>query len=594
MKRKKLIPLLSLTVVNILHLGSLGLVKEAYAATNDYVDNVYQMCNYQKNTHNLFLGNSIFNLDRNTIGLYNSICLNKPTSKYLSIAFKLNHNLFDLDIRNITLNLCLTNKNNPNQKYVFNESFRDLQEFDFIQDESLDVCISNNLIVLSLYIEDQLGDHFILQGVDKDNYLYLNIQAQEEIHVEEFLLIDYEGADSLVQNYQNLYSKPERGDYQNTSIKYNNQSLLLTCDVNNPLSIETILSSVKAYDYQDNSEVEVTYSDISYQQGIDQKKLGTYYLDLIAKDSKNNISTLKVEISLKDLYAPTINLINEGNLLRIPLSTCNEVGTQIDLNNYVIIADDYESNIHLTSDSTYFIYQDLNQKDVTLRAKDSSGNIGSKHIKVQIYDDIYPTITCQEEVISLRPYQYTSAEEIIKDYLTIEDNIKVKSTTISNDTFTSNYKKVGNYSFDVNVSDEEGNITSKTINVVVEDHQGPVFFIYDANLSLYTSDSYISAGEMYNLLIRNNQVQYKKYRVIEYANEVYNENYQKVGTYEVVLSCYDEKYQKEYIKVNLNISKDPSKVSFLTKVGKFFNDIFSWLRDFFNSAFKNISKWFTK
>ena len=183
-------------------------------------------------------------------------------------------------------------------------------------------------------------------------------------------------------------------------------------------------------------EVEVTYSDISYQQGIDQKKLGTYYLDLIAKDSKNNISTLKVEISLKDLYAPTINLINEGNLLRIPLSTCNEVGTQIDLNNYVIIADDYESNINLTSDSTYFIYQDLNQKDVTLRAKDSSGNIGSKHIKVQIYDDIYPTITCQEEVISLRPYQYASAEEIIKDYLTIEDNIKVKSTTISNDTFT--------------------------------------------------------------------------------------------------------------------------------------------------------------
>ena len=137
-------------------------------------------------------------------------------------------------------------------------------------------------------------------------------------------------------------------------------------------------------------------------------------------------------------------------------------------------------------------------------------------------------------------------------------------------------------------------ITSKTINIVVEDHQGPVFFIYDANLSLYTSDSYISAGEMYNLLVRNNQVQYKKYRVIEYANEVYNENYQKVGTYEVVLSCYDEKYQKEYIKVNLNISKDPAKVSFLTKVGKFFNDILSWLRDFFSSVFKNISKWFTK
>ena len=99
---------------------------------------------------------------------------------------------------------------------------------------------------------------------------------------------------------------------------------------------------------------------------------------------------------------------------------------------------------------------------------------------------------------------------------------------------------------------------------------------------------------MYNLLVRNNQVQYKKYRVIEYANEVYNENYQKAGTYEVVLSCYDEKYQKEYIKVNLNISKYPSKVSFLTKVGKFFNDIFSWLRDFFSSLFKNTTKWFTK
>ena len=593
MKTKTKLTLLTLSLVNILHFSMFAKTNYAFADSSNYENNVFQMCEYQDQTNNLFLGDSIFNLDDKTIGLHNSICLNQPSTNHLSIALKYNVNIFNLNINKFTINLAFTNKDDPSNTLKLNEVFSDWRDFDYYSNSTLDILIQGKYLILTIDTSS-LGDHFIFHGVDKDDYFFINIDSPTDLYVEEFLLIDYKNSNSLMTNYQNLYTKPERGNYQNTSIKHHNQTLSLVCDVNNPISIDELLNSVKAYDYSDNSEVEVTYNDISYLDAIDRKELGKYYLNLLATDSKNNTSVLKVEISLEDLYAPMINLLQEGDRIEIPISSCLTLGEKIDLNNYVIITDNYEQNLKLTNETQYFIYEDLQYKNVILSVVDSSGNRIDKAVNVRVYDDIYPTITSKEENIIVRPYQYKSADEIIDEYLTIQDNINVESINITNDTFSNNYKYVGSYSFEVSASDEEGNITTKTINVKVEDYQGPVFFIYEANLTLTSTNEYISATQMYNMLVKENKIKNKQYKVVEYANDVYNKNYKKEGTYQVYLACYDEDYQKEYIKVNLNITKGISKTNFFTKIGKFFENLFKTIEKFFSNIINKVVNWFKK
>ena len=99
---------------------------------------------------------------------------------------------------------------------------------------------------------------------------------------------------------------------------------------------------------------------------------------------------------------------------------------------------------------------------------------------------------------------------------------------------------------------------------------------------------------MLNLLIDRNQMAYKKYKIVEYANEVYNENFQKAGEYDVLIACYDEDYNKELILVKLTITDAKTNINFFTQVKNFFTDIFENIKEFFEKAYNTVVSWFKR
>ena len=117
------ITLLILILINILHLSRFEKEHYVQANTEDYINNVFQMCKYQDQTNNLFLGDSIFNLDSKSIGLYNSLCLKKTSTNHLSIALKYNIDIFNLDFEKFVLNVSFSNKDNPDNKLKIFETF---------------------------------------------------------------------------------------------------------------------------------------------------------------------------------------------------------------------------------------------------------------------------------------------------------------------------------------------------------------------------------------------------------------------------------------------------------------------------------------
>ena len=213
---------------------------------------------------------------------------------------------------------------------------------------------------------------------------------------------------------------------------------------------------------------------------------------------------------------------------------------------------------------------------------------------MEFYDDIKPTIEMENTNLTIYPFEYKSAQDIVNKLVTFSDNIKVTQTGIKDDNYTANYKKEGKYSFIVYACDEEGNYTEQKVNVSVEDNQGPVFIINEYFLSSYTTDEYLSAQNMLNLLINSNQMTYKKYKVVEYANEVYNENFQKAGEYDVLIACYDEDYNKELILVKLTITEAKNNTNFFTQVKNFFTDIFENIKEFFEKAYNTVVSWFKR
>ena len=87
-----------LTLSTILTIGSK--TTQTYASSTDvpYTNNAYQICEIQSSLTNLFLGDSIYNSSTGSIRLKNSIQINNPNSKLLTIYFQFKENISTLDL----------------------------------------------------------------------------------------------------------------------------------------------------------------------------------------------------------------------------------------------------------------------------------------------------------------------------------------------------------------------------------------------------------------------------------------------------------------------------------------------------------------
>ncbi len=543
----------------------------------------FRMCDYQNNIENYFLGNSIYELNTNCFALNQSLILNKPESNHLTITLEFEQDLNQINIDEIEISCVLSDINQNDNIFNKNSKYHSIDEL--IKDKSLyyDYSIYHNQIYIQYNITTLPRNIFILNGSDFENYFYIKVNSKTHLKLLRFMMNDYySSCDEYYKYYQ--FKNHSVGDYINSSkIYYHDDYFKLESDIEKPLSLQEITSQIKSYDYTDQKQIDFKIIDSGYQDAINNHQIGTYYVDLFAENSINEKSILHLILTLKDLTPPIISG-KTSNIIRIPLSECSEINNIIYLDNYVQIKDNIDQNLHLDSPYNYFIFHSLGKQKTILSATDLSGNTSKQDIIIEVYDDIPPIIEGKSKLI-VYPYQYQNSQDIVDKYFKISDNVELIKTEIIEDTYSNNISKTGNYQFTIKATDSNNNVSNQIVEVVVDPLSNPVFFINEVNLNLKSTNKYLSAEEMINILVSENKIKQKKYQIVEYCENTYILNYQNPGEYQITIACYNQDYNKEYIKVFLTIEKDNKKddSSFIGKVTTFFKRLVSIINHFFST-----------
>jgi hypothetical protein len=572
-------------------------------STNDEQDGLIIMCNHQKSGVNLLLEDSIYNVNKNKISLKDSYLLNNWENEYhtLTIVLYFNHNFAESNLKRIRLRLLLVDYLDSSKTFSlnFDEDLSGDNEFLREQHEDYSILLSGDHIAISVATY-MLGEKFILQGGLESGFLFeLGSDDIPDFKIDKsMLLVDNDHAWDVVYKYP--YLAPEYTRYGSSEVYLDGDVYDLTSDIDNPLTLDEIISKVTAYDYGDRSQISTTYVDNGYQNALVNKAIGTYPIIFSATDSSNHTTTLTINIHLSDIKAPTLKIKDEfkdeNGYLALGVSKCGPKGSVIDLSSYFELSDNYDSN-PLFIETPKITYSSLGQQVLTVKFVDSSNNSNSEDITVRIFDDICPTIK-GKDIWDLSLGEYASSNELLKFY-SLSDNVEVTSSSITDDTFTGHATELGTYYFTINAKDAEGNLTTKVVTVNVSDEEGPVFFINEISLTLQDDEGYKNASTMLQYLIDNKYLS-PTYQNAEYVTFEYDENYYKPGKYKVIIKCLNQYGNKEYISLNLTINesiksntetviKEPN---FFVKIGTWSVSFFVAIGNIFISIWNHIISWF--
>lgn len=134
-------------------------------------------------------------------------------------------------------------------------------------------------------------------------------------------------------------------------------------------------------------------------------------------------------------------------------------------------------------------FSEVGTYDVTLTVTDTAGNSDSDTIKITVEDDVHPTV-------SVDIYgNLVAGEEITLDASESSDNVGISSiewefgdgSTATGANVTHTYDNAGDYTINVTVTDEAGNIDTDTVTIKVEKKNGykiPAFTIFTVILGI--------------------------------------------------------------------------------------------------------------
>lgn len=568
---------------------------------SDEQDGLILMNKHQKPNANLFLEDSIYNVNNNKVALKDSYLLNNWTTKNktLGIVLYFNHSFSIDDIDRFRFNFLLQDYSDPSK--VHHVSVDEVKGSEYFIEQFYDyaVLFQGDHVAISINT-DMLGDQFILKGGLESGFFF-EIQSNTipDFKIDKSMLL-VETSYVQLNNGDYNYLKPEYTRYGSSEVYLDGDVYDLTSNIDNPLSVEEIVSRVKAYDYGDKALVSTTYVDNGYQEALNSRTLGVYPIVFTATDSTSHTTFLTIKVHLSDIVKPTLKIKNEykdsKGYLSIGVSKCGQVGSTIDLSSYFEIEDNFDTSPTFV-EVPKITYSSIGTQVINVKTKDSSNNVYEEDVTVRIYDDIAPTINGKDSW-DLSLSEYASSNELLSFY-TINDNVNVASISITDDTFTGSSSKLGTYHFTINVKDDEGNLTTKVVTINVIDEAGPVFFINEIDLILEDDDGYKDASTMLQYLIDNKYIS-SSYTNAEYVTEEYDKNYYNPGSYKVIIKCRNAYGNKEYISINLTIKEsiktntDTAIVqpNFFVRVGTWTVQAFVAIGNFFVTIINYIFSWF--
>ena len=356
-------------------------------------------------------------------------------------------------------------------------------------------------------------------------------------------------------------------------------------------SKEALCSYFLAYDDSTGEwthPTEVVDNDNYFTTG-NKAAIGTEYVVYInAYDDKYNLSYVTLNITVGDLIGPTIYMYED----ELVTSYDQDFNSVEFIDEHFFVLDNYDDDpyIKLTMDDGSDISENkVGVYDCVLYAEDSFGNKTTYPFEMTLVDDVAPVIYAENNELVLSTSDSMTEESILKMFTATDAIDGSVSCSVYENTYNGNENEIGTYSFTVEASDKSGNTAYKTINIYVQDNDGPVFFAKESFITFVEGNA-PSLAEVTESLIRQGLLEEKAYPVQEIIEGYGLDDSLSVGTYSMTLYVEDENGEGETVVLTVKVISEEdanitsSSLSFWDKIVLWFKNLWANIVSFFTGG----------
>lgn len=379
----------------------------------------------------------------------------------------------------------------------------------------------------------------------------------------------------------------------------------MNVQVGKKLSKSYLCSKFLAKDIFDGTNQHIdTIEDIDgyFTTGEDAVLGAIYHVNLIAKDTTGNKTTLQLELHVVDTEGPLI-LAKESDVIKVSYET--DFNSQDFVSQYFDVTDnamgvlDYQIKLADNTDLPLNSIGDFKAKFIAL---DTSNNQSEYLFDLSLFDDVPPVIETQADEINLSPTKIVSSDylkSLFKAYDAIDGEVDLQ---VTENTYSSNARKIGTYKYSVYCKDNSGNSTGKTLTINVADTEGPVFYAKE-NFMTVLEGEIPSLEEIVTSLVRRQVIEDKNYVSIkvEEGEEITNELTLGEHHFSLLLTADDQSEQR--VDLTLNVVKKETiqtnteealqeeeievngKMTWWQRIVAWFKMIFAKIKAFFHKLF---------
>ena len=236
----------------------------------------------------------------------------------------------------------------------------------------------------------------------------------------------------------------------------------------------------------DNCSVSLAVSPSSFTCA----NLGANTVTLTVTDPSGNSSTCTATVTVVDNIAPTALCQNVTVQLNA-LGNASVTATQV--NNG---SSDNCAIASLSVSPSTFTCANVGANTVTLTVTDVNGNVSTCSATVTVQDNIAPTVLCQNVTVQLNSGGIASVTAAQVNNGSF-DNCGIASLAVSPNTFTC--ANVGANTVTLTVTDVNGNISTCSATVTVQDHVAPIALCQNISVNLNSAGTAsITAAQINN------------------------------------------------------------------------------------------------
>ncbi len=533
---------------------------------------------------NLLPNESIYNSNIGIIKMKDAIQINNPSSGYLSLVLQFEKGYAPSDSSNINniysaLKFDLWSSDNFSNIYSFDSKKNHIEKFTDLMSYSDEYISFKYNKFLYIYINCiNFPNTFVLGKLkDKESFSFTIDSNNQYGVIKDAMLtsrkVNYIFTPNLERSTYGRYACMKKmesyvNDYQ------------ISIDITDPLSLSEILKLIHPYDKNDG-ELQIEILEDHYSNAIKNKSLGVFLVKLKTTNLSKSSSYLNLYISLSDNKAPLI----EGPFV-ITLSYLNNETSESILKRFNIT--DNSGFVNATLNDEGVNYNKIGSYVLSIDAIDSSGNTNSHIFKVEIIDDVAPFFVGPDNYY-IETSKLPNINDLLKNKIYAYDEIdKFIDFEIIYDEYSTSSKAVGNYQVTLKAVDNNGNMTTKNITIVVL-NSNPIWYIDEMKL-IITPHQKLSAMDVVTLLKEQRMIEDITYVEASFLNDAYQQNYNIEGIYDTTLAVKAQDNREMIFSVKLEVREKENEESIELN---FFEKIWFNIVSFFNNIWQSIKSIFS-